>query len=113
MKLFFFCGLLALIACGTDQKQQSDLDSEVNTTADTTIQEAINYTDDSGLKQGYWITFGKDFPEKGYPNDGKIDEGNYIDNIKSGEWYYYRNPGLEVDSVVTYDYGKVISVDIK
>jgi len=46
-------------------------------------------------KQGYWIILGKDMPEKeGYPSEGKIEEGNYKDNKKIGEWIFYHTDGI-------------------
>ena len=49
----------------------------------------INKKDAQGRKQGPWIIFGKDRPEKGYPNEGKIEEGPYKDNRKHGQWTKY------------------------
>jgi len=46
--------------------------------------DTLNQVDKNGLKQGYWIIYGRDKPDKGYPEDGKIEEGNYIDNRKNG-----------------------------
>lgn len=50
------------------------------------------YTDDKG-KQAYWTIFGKDMPEKNYPPTGIIEEGNYKDNRKVGEWIFYHQDG--------------------
>lgn len=49
----------------------------------------INQTDQFGQKQGLWIYFGKDQPEKGYPDNGKISEGPFIDDRKEGRWIMY------------------------
>lgn len=51
------------------------------------------YTDANG-KQGYWIIYGKDAPEKGYPSEGKIEEGNYKDDNKIGVWIFYHADGV-------------------
>jgi hypothetical protein len=51
------------------------------------------YTDANG-KQGWWIIRGKDYPEKGYPSEGKIEEGNYKDDRKVGEWIVYHTDGI-------------------
>ncbi|MEZ4922080.1 MAG: hypothetical protein R2780_02805 [Crocinitomicaceae bacterium] len=56
-------------------------------------QDTLNRTID-GLKQGYWITYGKDFPEKGYPSSGKIEEGPYVDDRKHGMWTKYFEDGV-------------------
>ncbi|MBK7130270.1 MAG: hypothetical protein IPH66_13040 [Crocinitomicaceae bacterium] len=55
--------------------------------------QANNQKDANGLKQGYWIFYGKDMPEKGYPDDGKIEEGNFKDDKKTGEWIMYHKDG--------------------
>ncbi len=53
----------------------------------------INQKDSQGKKQGRWIYFGKDRPEEGFPNDGKIEEGPYKDDRKNGTWTKYYNDG--------------------
>ncbi|MBI3134628.1 MAG: hypothetical protein HYZ14_08160 [Bacteroidetes bacterium] len=47
----------------------------------------------NGLKQGHWIFYGKDMPEKGYPDDGKVEEGDFKDDKKTGEWIMYHKDG--------------------
>ena len=46
-----------------------------------------------GKKQGKWIYLGKDRPTSGYPAEGKIEEGSYIDDRKEGEWVKYHSDG--------------------
>jgi antitoxin component YwqK of YwqJK toxin-antitoxin module len=46
-----------------------------------------------GKKQGKWIYLGKDRPSSGYPAEGKIEEGSYIDDRKEGEWVKYHSDG--------------------
>jgi antitoxin component YwqK of YwqJK toxin-antitoxin module len=53
-----------------------------------------NKRDEAGLKQGYWIFYGKDMPEKGYPETGKVEEGNFKDDKKTGEWIMYHKDGI-------------------
>ncbi|MBK9190315.1 MAG: hypothetical protein IPM77_01825 [Crocinitomicaceae bacterium] len=55
--------------------------------------QATNQKDAAGLKQGYWIFYGKDMPEKGYPEDGKVEEGSFKDDKKTGEWIMYHKDG--------------------
>lgn len=50
--------------------------------------DTINQTDAEGKKQGYWIYYGKDKPESGYPPEGKIDEGTFVNDRKEGIWKY-------------------------
>lgn len=46
-------------------------------------------TDEGGKKQGHWIVKGKHKPEKGYPMEDKIEEGDYKDSRKMGEWTFF------------------------
>ena len=55
--------------------------------------DAPNATDAQGRKQGMWIIWGKDKPEKGYPAEGRIEEGPFKDNKKSGTWIKYHKDG--------------------
>ena len=66
------------------------LDSTANVSE---LSEDINKKDAKGRKQGHWIIYGKDKPVKGYPKNGKIEEGNYLDNRKQGLWTKYHKDG--------------------
>jgi len=57
-------------------------------------QDTLNQTDDNGKKQGHWIYYGKDRPESGVPLEGKVEEGNYIDDRKEGIWIKYNLDGV-------------------
>ena len=57
------------------------------------VTSQINTTDEEGRKQGKWIFYGKDDPEKGYPEEGKISEGMFLDDRKNGEWTIYYKDG--------------------
>lgn len=46
-----------------------------------------------GKKQGYWIYRGKDRPSDGYPAEGIIEEGPYVNNRKEGLWIKYYKDG--------------------
>ncbi len=61
--------------------QQSDEDGD------------INKKDKQGRKQGRWLILGKDRPNSGYPENGKIEEGTYSDNRKDGLWTKYHKDG--------------------
>lgn len=54
----------------------------------------INKKDDQGRKQGKWIFYGKDQPNKGYPDSGKISEGPFVNDRKNGVWVLYYNDGV-------------------
>lgn len=53
-----------------------------------------NKVDSQGRKQGKWIYLGKDRPESGFPVNGKIEEGPYLDDRKEGVWIKYHNDGV-------------------
>lgn len=54
----------------------------------------FNQKSADGKKQGKWIYLGKDRPEEGYPANGKIEEGPYVDDRKEGTWVKYHNDGV-------------------
>lgn len=66
----------------------------VNGNGDDQGDDPLNEIDDLGRKQGKWVYFGKDRPEAGFPVDGKIEEGPYIDDRKEGLWIKYHNDGI-------------------
>lgn len=65
-----------------------------------------NITDANGKKQGWWLYLGKDKPEKGYPKEGKIEEGYYLDNHKNGVWTKYFKDGVTPRLVGNYIHGR-------
>lgn len=56
-------------------------------------KDAPNAKDAQGRKQGMWIIWGKDYPDKGYPAEGRIEEGPYTDDKKNGTWIKYHDDG--------------------
>lgn len=54
--------------------------------------DTLNRSDNNG-KQGHWIYYGRDRPDSGIPTDGKVEEGDYIDDRKEGTWIKYHNDG--------------------
>lgn len=99
---------LILISCGTESDDSSLTSDDNIEKQKRTLQEMENrsalpegHVDDNGLKQDLWITYGKDEPESGYPDEGKIREGRYTDNLKEGYWTYY-SQNNEIDSIVYY-----------
>jgi antitoxin component YwqK of YwqJK toxin-antitoxin module len=69
-------------------------------------QDKINWKDDQGRKQGHWIIFGKDRPEQGFPPEGKVEEGDYLDDRKTGIWIKYHNDGMTPRLKGEYDFGR-------
>lgn len=64
-----------------------------NLLANNIEQDNINQKDDQGRKQGKWVILGKDKPSKGYPDENKIEEGNYTNDRKDGLWIMYYPDG--------------------
>ena len=56
-----------------------------------------------GKKQGKWVYLGKDRPTSGYPAEGKIEEGSYVDDRKEGEWIKYHTDGATPKLKGTYE----------
>jgi antitoxin component YwqK of YwqJK toxin-antitoxin module len=63
------------------------------TITNSVYAQKVNKTDKEGKKQGKWIYLGKDRPDAGYPDEGKIEEGNYQDDRKEGFWTKYHLDG--------------------
>lgn len=84
---FIFFTFVVLISHSGMSHEEIYFDSLLNS-------EQINQKDELGRKQGKWVIFGKDVPSKGYPTDGKIEEGNYTDNRKEGVWTKYYSDGV-------------------
>lgn len=59
---------------------------------ETPPADTLNRSDEKG-KQGHWIYYGRDRPDSGVPADGKVEEGNYVDDRKEGTWIKYHNDG--------------------
>lgn len=57
-------------------------------------QDGKNSRDSEGRKQGKWVYLGKDRPTEGFPAEGKIEEGKYVDDRKEGTWVKYYNDGI-------------------
>ena len=53
-----------------------------------------NHRDENGKKQGKWVYLGKDRPSEGYPAEGKVEEGTYVDDRKEGMWVKYHADGV-------------------
>jgi len=75
-------------------------------------QDQKNKKDDQGRKQGAWIYYGKDKPnKKEYAPTDKVEEGSYKDNRKHGVWVAYY-PANKLKSEIEYKYnrpnGKVV-----
>jgi len=70
---------------------------------DHTIYEGdtINRVDQSNMKQGRWVIFGKMKKLPGYGPDQIIEEGEYVNGRKMGPWKKYY-PSGEVQNEITF-----------
>jgi len=57
---------------------------------------AQNKKDSNGQKQGKWIYLGSDKKSSGYGANVKVEEGNYINGRKTGEWIKYHPDGKTI-----------------
>lgn len=55
--------------------------------------DTLNQRDVHGQKQGHWILYGRDLPEKGYCDSCKVEEGQYKDDRKTALWIRYYSNG--------------------
>lgn len=76
-------------------------------------QDKLNWKDDQGRKQGHWVILGKNKPERGYPPEGKVEEGEYKDNRKDGLWVKYYDDGVTPRLKGNYDFGRPKGAYIK
>ena len=102
MKYFILLTLLSI----TSLTFANDLITSAHLNFIEQEEEPKNFTDTEGKKQGPWLYLGKDKPEKGYPAEGKIEEGPYLDNRKNGVWTKYHKDGMTPRLVGNYVYGR-------
>jgi PBP1b-binding outer membrane lipoprotein LpoB len=67
----------------------------------------LNYVDKDGKRQGKWIIYGKMQDDKAFNPAAKVEEGEYKDNLKEGEWTLY-NPDETVKGTVKFSAGKEV-----
>jgi len=67
-----------------------------------------NYTDKEGFRQGYWVLYGGLGSNEGYSPTQKIEEGEYLDNKRTGVWKKYYPTGAlqsEINYIENHPYG--------
>ncbi|MCR9171317.1 MAG: hypothetical protein NXI10_02415 [bacterium] len=55
--------------------------------------DTINQLDGNGLKQGYWIHYGEEHLDQGFPLNAIYSEGVYVNDKKQGYWKRYHING--------------------
>lgn len=60
-----------------------------------------NYIDESGQRQGYWVITGEMVNEIGFSSSAIVEEGPYVNDLKSGVWKKYY-PSGNIRSEITY-----------
>ena len=71
-----------------------------------------NHTDKEGFRQGYWILHGGISTDDGYGPTQKVEEGEYLDNKRTGTWKKYYPTGVlqsEIDYIENHPYGSYIT----
>jgi antitoxin component YwqK of YwqJK toxin-antitoxin module len=59
-----------------------------------------------GKKTGYWVVFGDSKPDKGHCLTCKVEEGEYVDGRRQGEWKKYYADGTTPRLIAEYKTGK-------
>ena len=97
--------LIALLTGSTALFANDIISSPKSTLAIEQEEVPANASDAKG-KQGPWLILGKDVPEKGYPAEGKVEEGPYKDNRKNGKWTKYFKDGMTPRLIGDYSNGR-------
>lgn len=69
-------------------------------------QDTLNQIGPDGKKFGHWIHYGREQPDKGYPLDGKISEGRYVQDRKEGKWITYHPDGVTPKTIGNFKDGR-------
>lgn len=67
-----------------------------------------NHTDKQGFRQGYWVLHGGISSDEGYSPTQKVEEGEYLDNKRTGVWKKYYPTGVlqsKIDYIENHPYG--------
>lgn len=94
MKAIIFSIFLLTLSGGLTFATTVDFNKDYSGNKGNQGDQDINKKDDSGRKQGKWVFYGKDEPDKGYPETGKISEGPFLNDRKNGVWILYFPDGL-------------------
>jgi antitoxin component YwqK of YwqJK toxin-antitoxin module len=100
-KALLFCGVLALVVLVSCNQSNTKGDKDKADTighgklvvALSNDDSRINYADANGKKQGHWIIKNSERHLPGYSDTARVEEGDYKDNMKEGEWTEYNADG--------------------
>lgn len=87
-------------------KQDNDHNKLVRALVKDTAN-TLNYMDANGKRQGHWIINNTTEHLPGYSDSAKVEEGDYQDNMKEGEWIEYNADG-SVKSTTTFKDNKPV-----
>lgn len=63
-------------------------------------KDTLNQRDANGLKQEYWIYYGKDRPDLHYPDSATVEAGTYVNDRKENMWQKFNPDGtLRMEAV--------------
>lgn len=71
-----------------------------------------NHTDKEGFRQGYWVINGRISLDNGYGATQKVEEGEYLDNKRTGTWKKYYPTGVlqsKIDYLENHPYGSYVT----
>ncbi|HTL82324.1 MAG TPA: hypothetical protein VL651_11490 [Bacteroidia bacterium] len=57
--------------------------------------DTLNRVDSAGKRQGYWIVIGKMRNDRNFSDSAKVEEGNYVNSMKTGLWISYFPSGVK------------------
>ena len=63
--------------------------------------DTLNHVDENNMKQGHWVYTNKIKRLSNYKDNQVVEEGNYTDDKKTGQWTFYYNNN-NVKHVLTY-----------
>ena len=91
--IFSSCSEHAADKNSTDSADLDVLTTPGNSNLPENMHSDLNYVDADGKKQGKWIIYGKMSGDAAYNPTAKVEEGNYKDGEKDGEWTEYKPDG--------------------
>jgi len=106
-----------LVSCGNNQSADANKKTKTDSVvkvADSDKHDKLvralvtdtntnNFTDANGKKQGHWTITNETRQLPGYDAKAKIEEGDYKDGMKEGEWIEYNPNGSAKSRIIFKD----------